>query len=90
MTDIHRQLCITPLDGDSNLGISVDDDDTTLAGYVHGGVYFKLGESPFQLGVDVRTVFGAEVELFGVEQCDPMANDALCFKVFDAPPAGRV
>ncbi len=44
-------------------GVSVDDDDTTFGGYAHGGLEFRITDS-FRLGVDVRAVFGTDVDLF--------------------------
>jgi len=43
-----------------------DDDDTTGGGYAHAGFGFLLGEE-FMLGVDVRGLYGTDVELDGHE-----------------------
>lgn len=40
------------------------DNDTTLAGYVHGGMEF-LASRTFFLGVDLRLLFGSDIELGG-------------------------
>ncbi len=45
------------------LTIEFDDDDTDLALYFHGGVFWRLGDH-FNLGFDFRTVVGGEMELF--------------------------
>lgn len=42
------------------------DDDSSLAGYVHGGFLGQLGES-FFLGLDLRTLFGSDIEIGGVD-----------------------
>lgn len=43
------------------------DDDTTVAGYVHGGALFQFGQgrARFSIGLDVRWVYSADVVLFG-------------------------
>ena len=43
---------------------SVSDDDTSLAGYIHGGVLFDLSERWFT-GVDVRALLGSDLDIFG-------------------------
>lgn len=43
-----------------------DDDDASLAGYVHGGVQFQLSTT-FSLGLDARVLFGSDLEIAGVE-----------------------
>lgn len=45
-------------------GVSVDDDDSTVGIYLHGGVMFAPGEH-FEIGLDVRIVRGTDVSLFG-------------------------
>lgn len=47
-------------------GQTVDDDDSSVAGYLHGGAAVHLG-SAFYLGVDLRVLFGSEVSLFGFD-----------------------
>lgn len=42
----------------------VDDDDSSLGGYVHGGLYYLAG-SGLRVGLDVRGVFGTDMTLFG-------------------------
>jgi len=44
----------------------VSDDDSSLGGYVHGGAFYRLGDS-FCLGIDARVVGGTSASLFGVE-----------------------
>ncbi len=46
-------------------GASVDDDETTFGGYAHGGVEFRITDN-FRLGLDLRAVFGTDLELFDV------------------------
>jgi hypothetical protein len=41
------------------------DDDTSLAGYAHGGVLAQIGAS-FFVGADVRALFGSDIEIAGV------------------------
>lgn len=43
-----------------------DDDDSSAAGYVHGGVAFALSES-FFLGLDLRVLFGSDLEIAGFD-----------------------
>lgn len=43
-----------------------DDDDGSLAGYAHAGVDFDFTEH-FFLGLDLRGLFGSDIELAGVE-----------------------
>jgi hypothetical protein len=40
--------------------------DTSMAGYLHGGVEWLTGES-FCIGLDVRWLFGSELTIAGVE-----------------------
>jgi hypothetical protein len=47
-------------------GFGQSDDDTSVAGYVHGGVGFDLG-SHFLIGVDVRLLLGSDITLFGID-----------------------
>jgi hypothetical protein len=42
-----------------------DEDDSSLAGYVHGGVDFDITESLF-LGLDLRVLFASDIEIAGV------------------------
>jgi len=39
-----------------------DDDDTTLAAYVHGGIDFLVSQT-FFVGLDVRVLFGSDITL---------------------------
>lgn len=43
-----------------------DDEDASLAGYAHAGVLFDLTES-FFLGLDLRGLFGSDIELAGLD-----------------------
>ncbi len=45
-------------------GLSVSDDDTSVAGYLHSGVIFDVSDKVF-LGFDLRGVFGSDLSLFG-------------------------
>ena len=45
-----------------DLGRDDDDDDTSLAGYVHGGVMFHLSEIVY-FGLDVRTLVGSDIDI---------------------------
>jgi opacity protein-like surface antigen len=45
-------------------GNDVDDDDSSVGFYAHGGVAFRLGDS-LSLGVDGRFLGGTDLELFG-------------------------
>jgi len=47
-------------------GGGVSDDDSSLGFYGHGGATAQLGQS-FQIGLDLRTLFGTDVNLFGVD-----------------------
>lgn len=53
-----------------NVDVEIDgvgsDDDTSIAGYVHGGILAKVGGS-FFVGADARGLFGTDIELEGVE-----------------------
>jgi hypothetical protein len=40
-------------------------DDTSLAGYAHGGVDFDITEA-FFLGLDLRWLFGSDIEIAGI------------------------
>lgn len=42
------------------------DDDTSLAGYAHGGVAFAVSEA-FLLGLDLRVLFGSDLEIAGID-----------------------
>jgi opacity protein-like surface antigen len=53
------------IDAEFDVG-AVGEDDGSLAGYVHGGVAFDLGES-FFLGIDVRWLMFSEIEIGGIE-----------------------
>lgn len=43
----------------------ISDRDQSVAGYAHGGINFGVTHA-FNVGFDVRGVFGSDVELFGV------------------------
>lgn len=43
-----------------------DEDDSSLAGYVHGGIDFDVTDS-FFLGIDLRFLFASDIELAGVD-----------------------
>jgi len=45
--------------------LTVDDSDTAICAYAHGGFMARLGDS-FNLGADVRMLFGANIDLFDV------------------------
>ena len=47
-------------------GASVTADDTSLAFYAQGGVFWRIG-SRFNIGFDARALFGSELEDAGVE-----------------------
>ncbi|MFQ5653270.1 MAG: outer membrane beta-barrel protein [Planctomycetota bacterium] len=47
-------------------GLGVSDDDSSLAGYVHAGIYWRILQR-VNLGLDFRGVFGSDLELFGVD-----------------------
>jgi hypothetical protein len=46
-----------------------DEDDGSLAGYVHGGLAFDVGRH-ISLGIDARILFGSEVEFGGAPETD--------------------
>jgi len=50
---------------DTFLG-DVDDDDTSLGVYLHGGVFWRLGKR-FNIGVDGRILAGTDITLFGAD-----------------------
>jgi opacity protein-like surface antigen len=43
---------------------SVSDDDTSAGLYLHGGLQIRIARS-FFIGLDLRAVFGTDIELFG-------------------------
>jgi hypothetical protein len=43
-----------------------DDDDASAAAYVHGGVQFDITDA-FFVGVDLRVLFGSDLEIGGVD-----------------------
>jgi hypothetical protein len=45
-------------------GLGLSDDDTSLAGYAHGGAYYDL-TSDWHVGADLRLLFGSDITLFG-------------------------
>lgn len=46
--------------------LGIHDDDASLAGYAHAGV--EVAVSPgFALGLDLRGLFGSDIDLFGVD-----------------------
>jgi len=47
-------------------GLDGEAEDTSGAVYAHGGVYWRIG-SRFNIGVDVRALFGSDLEDSGVE-----------------------
>ena len=53
-----------------------DDDDSSLAGYVHGGLGLAVG-SNLSLGIDARYLFGSELEFGGFEADADYAQFAL-------------
>ncbi|MSR62603.1 MAG: hypothetical protein EXS08_09190 [Planctomycetes bacterium] len=57
-----------------------DDDDSSLAGYVHGGVGIDLGES-LTAGIDVRLLFGSDLEIAGVSTDADYGQVALFFGI---------
>lgn len=59
-------------------GLGVSDDDTSAAGYLHGGVEFLLGPS-FLIGLDLRTLFGSDIDLFGVSGDADYVQGAVTF-----------
>ncbi len=42
------------------------DDDTSLAGYAHGGLGYQISDT-FLIGVDLRLLFGSDLEIAGVD-----------------------
>ena len=42
------------------------DDDTSLAGYAHGGLGYQISDT-FVIGVDLRVLFGSDLEIAGVD-----------------------
>lgn len=46
--------------------LGIDDDDSSLAAYAHGGVEIEVSPG-FALGLDLRGLFGSEIDLFGVD-----------------------
>jgi opacity protein-like surface antigen len=55
-----------------------DDDDSSIAGYVHGGFRVAVTES-FFLGLDLRWLFGSDLEIGGVDTDADYAQLALAF-----------
>ncbi len=51
-------------DVDTPIG-SADDDDTSLAGYIHGGVLFDLNDR-WTAGFDLRALLGSDIDIAGV------------------------
>lgn len=49
----------------SNGGSSASEDDVSVAGYAHAGLEIPLGER-FFVGLDVRALFGSDLDLAGV------------------------
>lgn len=60
--------------------LTASDDDVSAAAYAHGGVYFSLSPN-FQLGADVRSLFGSDLDLFGVPLDADYAQVALLIGV---------
>ena len=56
-------LAIVAAEAEASIGPFTDSvDDTSLAGYLHGGIVYVF-DFGFQLGVDVRTLFGSELDI---------------------------
>jgi hypothetical protein len=51
------------INAEAELG-GVDDDDSSGAVYVHGGIAFAVSES-FFLGIDLRFLMGSDIDIFG-------------------------
>ena len=45
---------------------NVEDDDSSLGAYVHGGVYWRLGKR-FNLGLDARILTGTDLTVFDAD-----------------------
>lgn len=43
-----------------------EDDDTSVGLYAHGGLAFPLNEQ-FELGIDLRSLFGTEMQIAGID-----------------------
>ncbi len=55
------------VDQEADVGsFNVRDDDSSVAGYVHGGAYFALNPQ-IDIGADVRYVYGSDIDLFGFD-----------------------
>jgi len=46
-------------------GFTASDDDNSEAFYINGGVFWRIGER-FNIGVDVRLLFGSDIDIAGV------------------------
>jgi hypothetical protein len=58
--------------------LGADEDDNSLAGYVHGGVEFLVSPT-FFIGLDLRVLFGSEIDIGGVEGDADYGQGALTF-----------
>jgi hypothetical protein len=47
-------------------GFGLSDNDSSLAGYAHGGAYYDITEH-WQVGGDLRVLFGSGITLFGID-----------------------
>jgi hypothetical protein len=57
---------------------SASDDDSSLAGYVHGGLQFLVSRT-FEIGLDLRVLFGSDLEIAGVNTDADYGQAALTF-----------
>jgi hypothetical protein len=57
---------------------SASDDDSSLAGYVHGGLQFLVSRT-FEIGLDLRVLFGSDLEIAGVSTDADYGQAALTF-----------
>ena len=58
--------------------LGANEDDSSLAGYVHGGVQFLVSPT-FFLGFDLRVLFGSSIEIGGVEGDADYGQGSLVF-----------
>lgn len=45
------------------LGLTASDDDTSVAGYINGGIYWRIGRL-FNVGIDGRVLAGSDLQIF--------------------------